>query len=100
MTSLNYYYLMILYPFQDFKIEIFNKINPPFYITGGSVINRYYFNHRYSDDLDYFVKTNNNYSKYRNIPIKALWYYSKKISIQNYKKNQQFNLCLTKGFKR
>jgi len=90
---------MILYPFQDGIIEILNKINPSFYLTS-TTINRYYFYHRYSDDFDYFVNTNNNYFKYRNIAIKALDVYSKKYQFEIIKKNQQFNLCLTKGFKR
>jgi predicted nucleotidyltransferase component of viral defense system len=82
MTTQDDYYSTKLYPFQDGIIEIFKKINTPFYLTGGTAINRCYFNHRYSDDLDYFVNSDKNYSKYRNIAIKALEDYSKEYNFK------------------
>ncbi len=47
------YYNNILYPLQDKAFPLFN--DTPFYLTGGTALSRGYFNHRYSDDLDYFV---------------------------------------------
>ena len=47
------YYNNILYPLQDKAFPLFNST--PFYLTGGTALSRGYFNHRYSDDLDYFV---------------------------------------------
>lgn len=38
---------------QDKIIPFFRE--SPFYLTGGTALSRGYFNHRYSDDLDYFV---------------------------------------------
>ena len=72
MTTQGEYYSTKLYPFQDGIIEIFKKINTPFYLTGGTVLSRCFFNHRYSDDLDFFVNSDKNYSQYRNTAINAL----------------------------
>lgn len=47
------YYDNILYPLQDKVIPLFK--DSPFYLTGGTALSRGYYNHRYSDDLDYFV---------------------------------------------
>ncbi len=47
------YYTNILYPLQDKAIPAFK--DSPFYLTGGTTLSRGYYNHRYSDDLDYFV---------------------------------------------
>lgn len=49
------FYEKKLYPLQD---RIFRKINESrnsFYLTGGTALSRFYLNHRYSDDLDFFV---------------------------------------------
>jgi hypothetical protein len=41
-----------LYPLQD---EVCNLIqNDNFYLSGGTCLSRFYYNHRYSDDLDFF----------------------------------------------
>jgi hypothetical protein len=47
------YYTKVLYPIQDKVISIFK--DSPFYLTGGTALSRGYYNHRFSDDLDYFV---------------------------------------------
>ncbi|MEW6586527.1 MAG: nucleotidyl transferase AbiEii/AbiGii toxin family protein [Nitrospirota bacterium] len=47
------YYSNILYPLQDKVFPVFKET--PFYLTGGTALSRGYYNHRYSDDLDYFV---------------------------------------------
>ncbi len=47
------YYNNVIYPLQDKTIQAFKK--SPFYLTGGTALSRGYYNHRYSDDLDYFV---------------------------------------------
>jgi predicted nucleotidyltransferase component of viral defense system len=46
------FYEEILYPMQNeiFSIMESNK----FYLTGGTCLSRFYYNHRYSDDLDFF----------------------------------------------
>ena len=41
-----------LYPFQD---EVFLLIqNEQFYLSGGTCLSRFYYDHRYSEDLDFF----------------------------------------------
>jgi hypothetical protein len=47
------YYNKILYPLQDKAIPVFQE--SPFYLTGGTALSRGYYNHRFSDDLDYFL---------------------------------------------
>ncbi|HZX47833.1 MAG TPA: nucleotidyl transferase AbiEii/AbiGii toxin family protein [Nitrospirota bacterium] len=47
------YYNRLIYPLQDKVIPAFQ--DSPFYLTGGTALSRGYYNHRYSDDLDYFV---------------------------------------------
>lgn len=49
------YYISKLYPFQDKIFEIINRLNVNLYLTGGTALSRFYLNHRYSDDLDYFA---------------------------------------------
>ena len=43
-----------LYPLQDTFFNIFKPYHNLFYLTGGTALSRFYFNHRYSDDLDIF----------------------------------------------
>lgn len=47
------YYDNLLYPLQDKIIALFRE--SPFYLAGGTALSRGYYQHRYSDDLDYFV---------------------------------------------
>ena len=56
------YYNNILYPLQDKAIPAFK--DSPFYLTGGTALSRGHYNHRYSDDLDYFV---NDHSEFQGI---------------------------------
>lgn len=55
MTTYSKYYENNLYPFQDGVLNIVEKSNTHFYLTGGTALSRGYYNHRYSDDLDFFV---------------------------------------------
>lgn len=52
------YYQTKLYPLQDKVLRIIEQNGTDFYLTGGTAISRAYFNHRYSDDLDFFVNHN------------------------------------------
>lgn len=46
------FYEKFLYPFQD---EIFKLIQTNrFYLSGGTCLSRFYYHHRYSEDLDFF----------------------------------------------
>jgi len=44
-----------LYRFQDELLILTEKAGPFFYLGGGTCLSRFYFNHRYSDDLDFFT---------------------------------------------
>ena len=57
------YYLNKLYPFQDEIFEIIDNLKVSFYLTGGTALSRFYFNHRYSDDLDFFVNNSKTFEK-------------------------------------
>lgn len=51
------YYFDQLYPLQDKFLKFFNQINNDrFYLTGGTALSRFYFQHRHSDDLDFFSR--------------------------------------------
>jgi hypothetical protein len=49
------FYFDVLYPFQDQVIAVINRVDTSFYLTGGTAASRGYLQHRFSDDLDYFV---------------------------------------------
>ena len=51
----NHFYLNQLYPFQDQVLRIFTATDTLFHLTGGTALSRGYLNHRFSDDLDFFV---------------------------------------------
>jgi hypothetical protein len=58
MKSYEKYYTESLYPFQDGVLKLVDELKTPFYLTGGTALSRHYFNHRYSDDLDFFCNQN------------------------------------------
>jgi hypothetical protein len=49
------YYENTLYPLQDKVLDIVDSLGTSFYLTGGTALSRFHFNHRYSDDLDFFL---------------------------------------------
>jgi len=50
-----------LYRLQDKFLAWWSGLDYPFYLTGGTALGRFYLNHRYSEDLDFFV---NNHPQY------------------------------------
>jgi len=46
-----------LYRLQDKALEALKGHLGPFYLTGGTALGRFYLNHRFSDDLDFFVNS-------------------------------------------
>jgi hypothetical protein len=49
------FYFDRLYPFQDQILHSLRTLKTGFYLTGGTAASRGYLNHRFSDDLDFFV---------------------------------------------
>lgn len=64
------YYDNILYPLQDKVTTLFK--DSPFYLTGGTALSRGYYNHRFSDDLDYFVNDRPDFEKVTERQIEKL----------------------------
>ena len=57
------YYEEKLYPLQDGVLSILQQSGSDFFLTGGTALSRAYYNHRYSDDLDFFVNKSPNYDQ-------------------------------------
>jgi len=55
LTLPSQYYEEKLYPLQDGVLNILQQSDTDFFLTGGTALSRAYYNHRYSDDLDFFV---------------------------------------------
>ncbi len=53
-----------LYNFQDLFLEQWCNLDLPFYLTGGTALGRFYLNHRYSDDLDFFINNSDKFKQY------------------------------------
>lgn len=66
------YYLSILYPLQDQILEVIERLNLAFYLTGGTALGRCYLNHRYSDDLDLFLNGHTGFREQSRIAVAAL----------------------------
>ncbi|MDR2577470.1 MAG: nucleotidyl transferase AbiEii/AbiGii toxin family protein [Chitinispirillales bacterium] len=49
------HYEVNLYPVQDGVLDIISRSGTDFFLTGGTALSRGYYNHRYSDDLDFFL---------------------------------------------
>lgn len=72
MKDLEKYYEENLYPLQNGVLSIVRKSGTPFFLTGGTALSRHYTHHRYSDDLDFFVIDDPNYSDYVNTLLQLL----------------------------
>ena len=66
------YYEESLYPLQDGVMNIISKCGTRFFLTGGTALSRAYYNHRYSDDLDFFVNADTNYAEQVKIILSRL----------------------------
>jgi predicted nucleotidyltransferase component of viral defense system len=47
-----------LYKLQNKLLNYVGKTGMPFYLGGGTALGRFYLNHRYSEDLDFFTSNN------------------------------------------
>lgn len=61
-----------LYQLQDRFLLWWQSLSLPFYLTGGTALGRFYLNHRFSEDLDFFVNADQNYSEYIKKIIKEI----------------------------
>lgn len=50
-----------LYEFQDMVLRLVYETEKEFYLTGGTCLSRFYFEKRYSDDLDFFAQSSNRF---------------------------------------
>lgn len=66
------YYQNIVYPLQDKVLNIVAELPVEFYLTGGTALSRAYLNHRYSDDLDFFLNNSSSFKSQVNMVINAL----------------------------
>ncbi len=66
------FYFDVLYPFQDRVLKIMNGVDSGFYLTGGTASSRGYLNHRFSDDLDFFVNDDDRFGLWVERIIQAL----------------------------
>ena len=53
-----------LYRLQDKFLSWWVGLKFPFYLTGGTSLGRFYLNHRFSEDLDFFVNNDKEYLNY------------------------------------
>lgn len=53
-----------LYLLQDKFLSWWVHLGLPFYLTGGTALGRFYLNHRFSDDLDFFINSSTQYVTY------------------------------------
>jgi len=72
MKSYEEFYIESLYPLQNGIIQLIRSLNTPFYLTGGTALSRVYFDHRYSDDLDFFTNNQTNFIELVAIVTKAI----------------------------
>jgi predicted nucleotidyltransferase component of viral defense system len=51
-----------LYRIQDKILLVLKPVLASFYLTGGTALGRFYLNHRYSEDLDFFLNKSDTFS--------------------------------------
>ncbi len=66
------YYQNKLYPFQDDVLKLVEGAQVDFYLTGGTALSRCDLNHRYSDDLDFFVNRHAEFKEQSNRAISLM----------------------------
>ena len=98
MNQYDAFYTEKLYPFQDGVLNIVKNSGLPFYLTGGTALSRGYFNHRYSDDLDFFVNNHDDYQDITRRCISLLLENQEKhkyrVNVQTIRKTETFSQVL------
>ena len=72
MRSCSDYYETKLYPLQDGVLRCVEGCRTDFFLTGGTALSRGYYNHRYSDDLDFFLCADPNFNAKVEMVLEAL----------------------------
>jgi hypothetical protein len=72
MVSQPSFYFDVLYPFQNRVAAVINEADTNFYLAGGTAASRGYLDHRFSDDLDYFVNDDSHFGLWVERVIQAL----------------------------
>jgi hypothetical protein len=72
LISPSEYYEKNLYPLQDGVLNTVNRCRTHFFLTGGTALSRAYYHHRYSDDLDFFVSSDNAFTEQVKLVLAAL----------------------------
>lgn len=57
------FYINNLYPLQDKVLKLIEETENSFYLTGGTALSRAWLQHRYSDDLDFFLNKDGSFSR-------------------------------------
>jgi len=52
-----------LYRIQNKIFQVLSPVLDAFYLTGGTALGRFFLNHRYSEDLDFFVNSDPDFNK-------------------------------------
>ena len=52
-----------LYELQDRVMDVIFATESIFYLTGGTALSRFYYEKRYSDDLDFFTELNEDFNR-------------------------------------
>jgi hypothetical protein len=66
------FYYNVLYPFQDQVLLTLDQLETGFYLTDGTAASRGYLDHRFSDDLDFFVNDDERFGLWAERVIQAL----------------------------
>ncbi len=61
MNDWKKFYVESLYPFQNGVLNCVRSSEVRFFLTGGTALSRGYFNHRFSDDLDFFIENDSEF---------------------------------------
>lgn len=88
----SYYYFDVLYPFQDRVIKVITQVDTEFYLSGGTAASRGYLEHRFSDDLDYFVNDDDRFELWTERLLQALNSQWKCDVIQKEERFSRFNI--------
>ena len=76
------FYLNHLYPFQDRVLYALSLVDAGFYLTGGTALSRGYLNHRFSEDLDFFVNDSEHFILWADRVVQGLVHFDCHFLIQ------------------